>query len=351
LQQLLEIAKARGDEIAGGVNDVAANPAIVRHYVEAHRKQIAPEPAGQFTLTNISVVWPGATTWALPAVVGGIAMGTPNGEGWGNLNNVNDRVKSTRATDCDKSKPVAPGCNGVPPISGGSGFSYTIEHESSHFLGLTHPHDFFVVARSNTGGQPKWDYFGTGFAKYADFSMAPTTYAGAFAPYSVLDQDIIQKGHTAEYLRQMQDYLGDAYLRDGMAGRVKPSAKTQQKFSRSHYWMHMGSKLFRCGDYLHAERAMRNASLAAQGVFGPVVQPRQLKPGEKVLFEVHPQPVYGPDGKRVPGCASPRHRHHSSGAVGGGSGIPVLPLGVLVLVSVAAAVLPRRVRVPRPAFA
>ncbi|MBV9293216.1 MAG: hypothetical protein JO222_12260, partial [Frankiales bacterium] len=48
LQQLLEIAKARGDEIAGGVNDAAANPSVVRAYVEAHRKQLAPEPAGQF---------------------------------------------------------------------------------------------------------------------------------------------------------------------------------------------------------------------------------------------------------------------------------------------------------------
>src|SRR3954453_7146135 len=153
LQQLLELAKARGDELAGGVNDVAANPAVVRHYVEAHRAQLSPQPAGQFTLTNISVVWPGATTWALPAVVGGIAMGTPNGEGWGNLNNVNDRVKSTLATDGGQTLPIAPGCNGVPPISGGSGFSYTIEHESSHFLGLTHPHDYFVVAEKKKAGK------------------------------------------------------------------------------------------------------------------------------------------------------------------------------------------------------
>jgi hypothetical protein len=354
LQELLELAKARGDELAGGVNDFAANPAVVRHYVEAHRKELAPQPAGQFTLTNISVVWPGATTWALPAVVGGIAMGTPNGEGWGNLNNVNDRVKSWQATDCARSKPIAPGCNGVPPISGGSGFSYTIEHESSHFLGLTHPHDFFVVARNGAGGQAPWTFYGTGFAKYADFAMAPTTYAGAFAPYSVLDQDIIQKGHAAEYLRQAQNYLADAYLTDGMAGRSKPSSATRQKVDRSHYWIHFGSRLFRCGDYLHAERAMRNAALSAQGVFGPVVEPRQLKPGEKVLMEVNPQPVYGPDGQRMPGCEPPRkQRTPQAVAPVGGGGLPTegLPVALVMMLTVAAAAAYRRSRVPvaRPA--
>jgi hypothetical protein len=345
LQELLEYAKARGDEVAGGVNDVAANPSVVRAYVEAHRAQLAPQPPGQFTLTNISVVWPGATTWALPALVGGVSFGTPNGEGWGNLNNVNDRVKTTKSTVCAKSKPFAPGCNGVPPISAGSGFSYTIEHESSHFLGLTHPHDFIVVAP--VGTQKTWSYYGTGFAKYADFSMAPTTYAGAFAPYSVLDQDIIQKGHTAEYLRQAQDYLADAYLRDGMAGRTEPGATTQQKVNRSHYWIDMGSSLFRCGDYLHAEQAMRNASLAAQGVFGPVVEPRQLKPGEKVLFDVKPQAVYGPDGGRVPGCASgPLH----DGVAAFPMSLPteeLPPLALLVgLLVVLARALPAGARLP-----
>ena len=299
LQQLLENAKARGDEIAGGVNDLSANPAVVRAYVESHRATIAPQPAGQFTLTNISVVWPGATTWALPAIVGGIAFGTPNGEAWGNLNNVNDRVKTTLSTDCSKSKPFAPGCNGVPPISGGSGVSYTIAHESSHFLGLTHPHDYVTVAKDAKG---KFGYYGTGLSKYADFSMAPTTYAGAFAPYSVLDQDIIQRGHTAEYLRQTQDYLADAYLLDGMAGRTRTSSATQAKVTQAGRWRSLGSSLFACGDYLHAERAMRNASLAAQGVFGPVVAPRPLKAGERVLFRVDAQTAYDADGTVKKGC-------------------------------------------------
>jgi hypothetical protein len=209
-------------------------------------------------------------------------------------------VKSTLATDCKKSKPFAPGCNGVPPISGGSGVSYTIAHESSHFLGLTHPHDYITVAKDSKGA---FSYYGSGFAKYADFSMAPTTYAGAFAPYSVLDQDIIQRGHTAEYLRQSQDFLADAYLQDGMAGRTRISGTTQAKVTQTGNWRGLGSTLFACGDYLHAERAMRNAALAAQGVFGPIVAPRPLKAGERVLFRVDAQAAYDADGKVKKGCA------------------------------------------------
>ena len=305
IQEALELAKSRGDSAAGGVNDVTASANVMRAWVEAHRALVAPQPAGQFTLTNISVVWPGATTWALPAIVGGIALNTPNGEGWGILNNTNDRIKGADSTDCGAKQVVphpVPGCGGVPPTrANGYGFSYTVEHESSHFLGLTHPHDFFFVDKNAKG---RWDFYGEASAHLADFSMAPTTYAGAFAPYSVLDQDIIQRGHAAEYLRLAQDYLADSYLRDGMKGAHHPSAATQRKVRESDKWRAQASTLFACGDYLHAEHAMRNAALAAQGVFGPIVAPRQLKPGERVLFSVKGQPVFGVDGQPVAGCAS-----------------------------------------------
>ena len=326
LEELLQTARARGDEVVGaGVEDAAASPAVVRAYVEAHRDgipgqtvetgAIAPQPAGQFTITNISVVFPGATTWDLPALVGGIAYGTPNGEAWGVLNNVNDRFKTALATDCSKSNPAAPGCTtgdtcsggvpctGTPPISAGAGFSYTIEHESSHFLGLAHPHDYFAVEENKDGTGD--DYYSEGFSDLGDFSMAPTTYAGAFSPYSVLDQDQIQRGHAAEYLRSEQDYLNDDYVQDGMAGLTSPSAATLQKVAQAQMWQKMASKLDSCGDYLHSERAMRNANLAAQGTFGPIVAPRQLQPGEQVLFQVNPQTVYTPDGEVDPNCIVP----------------------------------------------
>ena len=301
LQEVLELAKARGDDVVGlGVNDLGVSGNVVRAYVEAHRDTIAPLRPGQQTLTNISVVWPGATTWYLPAIVGGVALGTPNDEIWGILNNVNDRAKTSEATDCAKSQPIAPGCGVVPSIGGG-GFSYTVQHEASHFLGLLHPHDSLLVEKDANGN---WEYYGYSYRHYGDHSMAPTTYAGAFAPYSVLDQDIIQRGHTAEYLRMTEDSLADAHLLDGMKGLAGPSVLTQLKLKEAGRWKSTASQLFACGDHLEAERAMRNAYLAAQGTFGPIVAPRALQPGERVLFEVKAQRSFGASGLAIKGCGA-----------------------------------------------
>jgi hypothetical protein len=301
IQQALELAKARGDDLVGlGVNDFGTSGMVIRAFVEAHREMIAPLRPGQQTLTNISVVFPGATTWYLPAIVGGVALPTPNDEIWGILNNVNDRVKASQATDCDKSQPIAPGC-GIVPALGGGGFSYTVQHEASHFLGLLHPHDSLLVEKDSTG---KWEYYGYSYRHYGDHSMAPTTYAGAFSPYSVLDQDIIQRGHMAEYLRMTEDTLSDAYLQDGMKGLSGPSALTKKKVAEAARWRTTASQLFACGDHLEAERAMRNAYLASQGTFGPVVAPRTLKPGERVLFEVKAQRAYAASGLQISGCGA-----------------------------------------------
>ena len=310
MQEALEFAKSRGDTVAGGVNDATVNTETFRAWVERNRKSVAPQPPGQFTITNVSVVFPGASTWALPAIVGGIALGTPNNEAWGILNNVNDRFKSSKLTDCAKSKPIAPGCNGVPPISGGSGFSYTVQHEASHFLGLLHPHNTVTVNKDAKG---RWTSYADLQSWYANFSMAPTTYFGAFAPYSVNDQDIIQRGHVGEYFQQADDYLEDALRADGMAGRTTPSALTSRKLREVAKWRTQASQLFGCGDNLQAERAARNMFLAAQGVFGPVIAARKLQPGENVLFRVVPQRVYGVDGQSVKGCVSAQSATFGSG--------------------------------------
>ncbi len=301
IQEWLELAKARGDDLVGlGVNDFGTSGFVVRRLVEQNRDMIAPLRPGQQTLTNISVVFPGATTWFLPAIVGGVALPTPNSEIWGILNNVNDRSKAAAATDCSKSLPAAPGC-GVVPDTGGGGFSYTVQHEASHFLGLLHPHDSLTVEQDSTG---KWQYYGSSYRHYGDSSMAPTTYAGAFAPYSVLDQDIIQRGHAAEYLRMTEDSIADAYLQDGMNGLSGPSAITQRKQKEAGRWKTAAAQLFSCGDYLQAERAMRNAYLAAQGTFGPIVAPRGLKPGERVLFRISGQRAFGSTGAQIAGCGA-----------------------------------------------
>lgn len=337
IQEALEFAKSRGDIIVGGVNNATVNTETFRAWVERNRAMVAPQPAGQFTITNVSVVFPGAMTWALPAIVGGIALGTPNNEAWGILNNVNDRFKSSKLTDCSKSKPFAPGCNGVPPISAGAGFSYTVQHEASHFLGLLHPHNTVTVNKAQNG---TWTSYADLQSWYANFSMAPTTYFGAFAPYSVNDQDIIQRGHVGEYFQQADDYLEDAVRADGMAGRASLSPATKRKMRQVAKWREQASELFGCGDNLQAERAARNMFLAAQGVFGPVVEARQLEPGERVLFKVEPQPVYGVDGEAVAGCAKVRALGAAAAPISWPSGLagaatPMLPalLALLMLLA------------------
>jgi LPXTG-motif cell wall-anchored protein len=339
-QHALEVAKSQGEDVVGaGNNGATVSATVVRAFVEQNREDIAPFRPGLFTVTNISVVFPGAMTWYLPAIVGGVAFGTPDNEAWGVLNNTNDRVKGTSSTDCKKS-PGAPGCTPGSPQVAGAGFTYTIEHESSHFLGLLHPHDSVIVDKDANG---KWNYYRDMYYSAGDFSQAPTTYAGAFAPYSVLDQDIIQRGHIAEYLRMGQDWIADAYQADGIAGRRGPSPATTTKQQQMERWRALGSRLFGCGDYLHGEYAMRNAYLSSQGVYGPIVEPRLLQPGERVLFAVHPQAVYGPDGP-LPGCAAANELARSldggglvgiAGRLPATGGTPVLPLVGLGLVGLA----------------
>lgn len=303
LQQVLEHAKARGDDIVGpGVNDFGVSSYVLRAYVEEHRDELAPQPPGQFTITSINTVFPGSGIWfvPIPGSPGGVALTTPNGEAWGIMQSLNEVSKPSSATICSESSPLAPGCGVTPPVAlSATGFSYTLQHEAAHFLGLWHPHDSVIVEKDADG---KWQKYGYSYRYYGDFSQAPTSYAGFFAPYSVLDQDIVQRGHAAEHLRRMQDWLSDAYLLDGASGLAAASEATVAKERESARWRDVATGLFACGDYLHAERAMRNAELAAQGVFGPVVAARPLQPGERVLFEVHGQHAYGPDGALLPAC-------------------------------------------------
>ena len=340
-QRALERAKAQGDDLVGsGVPVGAVSASVMRTFIEENRDVYAPLRPGQLTMTSISTVFPDGRTWYMPFIVAGVAFNTPNQEIWGILQDVTEWSKSSAMADCEKSVPIAPGCNGVPGAAFGTGFSYTVEHEASHFLGLLHPHDTLIVEQNEEGA---WERYAQTYVALFDFSQAPTTYAGNFYPYSVLDQDIIQRGHWAEYLRQAQDTVADAYVVDGMNGLEGPSASTVRRQSEMERWRAMGARLFACGDYLHAEHAGRNAVLAAQGTFGPIVVPRPLAPGERVLFDVQPQPVFGPDG-RLDGCdagaALPRLSAAAGGGAlpatgGGGPWTPVAAAVVLALVVLA----------------
>jgi hypothetical protein len=123
-----------------------------------------------------------------------------------------------------------------------------------------------------------------------------------------------------------------------MSGLDRPSAHTARRQAEMERWRDQAAGLLACGDNLHAEYAARNASLAAQGVFGPSVDPRPLQPGERVLFNIHPQAVYGPDGQAVPGCAAPPANGSSSAAS------TALPVAGLVLWGATVALVRRRRR-------
>src|SRR3712207_8678746 len=74
------------------------------------------------------------TTLFRSAIVGGVALGTPNDEPWGILNNVNERSKGPPGTDCARSKPIAPGCNGVPALRAPRSEEHTSELQSRQYL-------------------------------------------------------------------------------------------------------------------------------------------------------------------------------------------------------------------------
>ncbi|HEX6290542.1 MAG TPA: hypothetical protein VFZ66_15240, partial [Herpetosiphonaceae bacterium] len=86
----LEKAKARG---VAGTYDDSVNHDAFRDFIDAHPDGIANHVEGVNTIPSINMVFEKAYTWALPAIVGGIAVGTNDGEAWGVMNNVNDRFK------------------------------------------------------------------------------------------------------------------------------------------------------------------------------------------------------------------------------------------------------------------
>ncbi len=71
IQEALERAKAYGDDIVGPGGGFGVSAHAFRHFVEEHRDLIAPQPPGQFTITNISAVFPGGSSWFLPIPGGG----------------------------------------------------------------------------------------------------------------------------------------------------------------------------------------------------------------------------------------------------------------------------------------
>ena len=300
VQEALEKAKATGSGLGPGYDGAVSHESF-RDFIDAHPDGIADHVEGVNTIPSINVVFEKTLTWALPAIVGGIAVGTSDGEAWGVMNNVNDRFKSSASHYPAVQPGDAPGSKrsmtsaSLPTQDSGGGFSYTIEHEAAHNLGLSHPHDGSYGVDRCPADHPQagqWECYWNGLGWMYDISAAPTTYAMSYRPYEVEDQDNLQRGHTAEYLIGAQEALTKRLAEEAKAGRTSPSAGWSGDFARMKQWRTQAGELFRKGDYLHAEYAARNAALAARGVpqtAGNTSDPKLLEAGQVFYFNVHPQ--------------------------------------------------------------
>ncbi len=300
VQEALEKAKATGTGIGPGYDGAVSHESF-RDFIDANPDGIADQVEGVNTIPAINVVFEKAFTWALPAIVGGIAVGTSDGEAWGVMNNVNDRFKSSASHYPGVQPGDAPGSKrsmtdaSLPTQDSGGGFSYTIEHEAAHNLGLSHPHDGSYGVDRCPAGHPQagqWECYWQGLGWMYDVSAAPTTYAMSYRPYEVEDQDQLQRGHTAEYLVGAQDALRERLSDEAAGGRTSPSEAWTADFARMKQWRTQAGTLFRKGDYLHSEYAARNAALAARGVPQTAANtsaPKLLEAGQVFYFTVNPQ--------------------------------------------------------------
>ncbi len=295
------VEKAKASGLTGLSYDDSVNHEMFRDFIDANRPGIADHVEGVNTIPSINMVFEKAYTWAMPAIVGGIAVGTADGEAWGVMNNVNDRFKSSKASYPGVQPGDEPGSKrsmtdaSTPTQDSGGGFSYTIEHEAAHNLGLSHPHDgSYGVDRcpESSPDAGKWKCYWNGLGWMYDISAAPTTYAMSYRPYEVEDQDNLQRGHVAEYLISAQDALRARLVDEADAGRTSPSTGWTADFDRMKQWRSQAGELFRAGDYLHAEYAARNAAIAARGIpqtKANTSDPKLLEAGQVFYFDVHPQ--------------------------------------------------------------
>lgn len=292
------IEKAKAHGVLGlGYDDSVAHEQF-RDFIDAHREGIADRVAGVNTIPSINMVFEKAYTWALPAIVGGIAVGTADGEAWGVMNNVNDRFKSCAShypAGGEAGEPQSLPVPCLPTQETGTGFSYTIEHEAAHNLGLSHPHDgSYGVDKCPEGSKNagEWKCYWNGLGWMYDISAAPTTYAMSYRPYEVEDQDNLQRGHIAEYLIAAQEALKGRLTKMAKDGMTSPTSAWESDYREMKQWREVASRLFKNGDYLHAEYAARNASIAARGVPHTPAwtsEPRLLEAGQVYYFKINAQ--------------------------------------------------------------
>ena len=310
------IEQGKNDGALGMGADLGVDVDDLRDFIDHNRSKYAPLVSGAFTVPVLNVYFEKTYNVAIPLIVGGIAEGTTDGDGWGQVDNLNERSVYKGAIDCAHSAPTAPACTPGNPFSNARALTYIVQHESAHLLGLHHPHDGTVSVEKAAGAAPKgspftgkWHYYYEMNKWQYDYTASPTTYGHTYGTYEVVDQDRLMYGHIAEYMKQAQDWLADAYFLEGAAGRTTPSARLEQITSVVLHDRALATALFQRGDYLHAQYAMRNAMYHAKGfMFAPVephlmslsdaaaagAQPTDanIRDGHEI-FVINPQAVYG----------------------------------------------------------
>ena len=326
-QEAIEEGKNNG-ALGTGVLDLGVDADVLRNFIDHNRQRFAPLVDGALTVPVLNIYFEKIYNVAIPLIVGGLAEGTNDGDGWGQIDNLNERSVWKGAIDCSKSSAYAPACLPVAPFSNARALTYIVQHESAHGLGLHHPHDGTVSVDRAQGpalaGSPftgKWHYYYTMNKWQYDYTASPTTYGHTYGTYESVDQDRLMYGHVAEYMKQAQDWLADAYLLEGAAGRTTASAALKDMQTQSSSDRDLASQLFKVGDYLHAQYAMRNAVYHAKGFDFAAVTPHLMQFGQakaaaaqptdarvtngNEIFTIHPQVAYDENGKAMKSVAVP----------------------------------------------
>jgi hypothetical protein len=303
-QQAIEQGKNNG--ALGFGNDLGVDAGALRNFIDHNREKYAPLETGAFTIPVLNIYFEKVYNVAIPLIVGGLAEGTNDGDGWGQIDNLNERTVAKSAIDCSKSAAAAPACTGVGPFSNARALTYIVQHESAHFLGLHHPHDGNASVEKAQGPAPAdapftgdWHYYYSMNKWQFDYTASPTTYGHTYGTYEVVDQDRLMYGRTAEYMKQAQDWVADAYFLEGAAGRTTPSEALLARQNSMIADRDQASKLFQAGDYLHAQYAMRNAVQHAKGFFFPAVQPHRMSLEEAAAAAASPTDAHITDGHQI----------------------------------------------------
>jgi hypothetical protein len=294
------------------IPDAGVNAGDLRNFVDHNRATYAPLKAGVFTVPVLNIYFEKLYNVAIPLIVGGLAEGTNDGEGWGQIDNLNERSVTKAAINCAASSPAAPAClPGGGPFSNARAMTYIVQHEAAHFQGLHHPHDGTASVEKAQGPEipaspftGQWHYYYSMNKWQYDMTASPTTYGHTYGIYEVVDQDRLMYGHVSEYAKQAQDWIADGYFNEAALGATSPSASLQQRETAMKSEKSTAATLFQNGDYLHAQYEMRNAMLHAKGFFFPAVAPHRMSLAEAADAAAFPACPAGASAAAFAGCSN-----------------------------------------------